>query len=415
MRLRSNFALLACASFLSACSDGSGPPPSVGPLTQVAIRSGTPQSAPAGTALTTPIVVVPQDAQGRTVVNQTATFTVTGGGGSLASGTAQANPDGSITVPQWTLGKTDVPQVLTVDVAGKTTVITLNVTTGYVLNFRFFGAPMNATDQAAFTTAAARVRGFIVGSVPPENMAGADMEFCTGAGSAPLNETVPGLLIFAAAQSIDGPGKTLAQAGPCYIRSTTDFRTVVGLMQFDSDDLATMSNERLIEVITHEMLHVVGLGSFWDPPPQGKGLLTGSGSPGAGYIGVNGLAGCREVGGTVACTNSVPVEDCVGVPNCGAGSLESHWKEATFGRELMTPFINGGGTNPLSAMSIRSFQDLDYVVNTAAADNYTVPLPALRSVGEAPSSMMFSPRWERRLAFMPRVARSASDKAQAAP
>jgi hypothetical protein len=387
----------------------------VGPLTQVAIRSGTPQSAPAGTPLITPIIVVPQDAQGRTVVNQTATFTVTSGGGSIATGTAQANPDGSITVPTWTLGKTDVPQVLTVDVAGKTTVITLNVTTAYTLIFRFFGAPISATHQTAFATAAARVRGFIVGSVPPENMNGAEMEFCTGPGSPPLNETVNGLLIFAAAQSIDGPGQTLAQAGPCYIRSTTDFRTVVGLMQFDSDDLATMTNERLIEVITHEMLHVVGLGSYWDPPPQGKGLLVGSGSPGAGYIGANGLAGCRALGGTVVCANSVPVEDCVGVANCGAGSLESHWKENTFGRELMTPFLNGGGSNPLSAMSIRSFQDLDYVVNTAAADDYTVPLPAFSSVGEAPSSVMFSPRWERRLAFTPRPARSSSEKVLPAP
>jgi hypothetical protein len=399
---------------VSGCSDGSGPPPAVGPLARVAIRSGSPQTAPAATALTTPIVVVPQDAQGRTVVNQTATFTVTAGGGSLSSTTGTTNADGSITAPTWTLGKTDVPQQLTVDVAGRTTVINAAVQTAYVLNVRFYGAPMNPTHQAAFVTAAARVRGFIVGALPPENMANAEMEFCTGEGSPPLNETVNGLLIFAAAQSIDGPSGVLAQAGPCYIRSATDFRTVVGLMQFDSDDLATMTSERLLEVIVHEMLHVVGLGSYWKPPPQGKGLLTGSGSPGAGYTGANGIAGCRAIGGAITCANHVPVEDCVGVTNCGAGSLESHWKETTFGRELMTSGINGGGSNPLSLMTIRSFQDLDYVVNTAPADPYTV-FPGLSSVSEGPSSALYSPQWERSLGFRPRVARTTDEKLQRDP
>ncbi len=415
MRLRSLSVLLLSASAFSGCSDGSGPPPAVGPLTQVAIRSGGTQSAPAATAIPDPIVIVPQDAQGRTVVNQTATFTVTAGGGSISSATVQANADGSITAPTWTLGKTDVPQELTVNVEGRTKVITAEVETDYILNVRFFGAPMNPSHQAAFTVAAARVRGFIVGSVPPVNMAGAEMEFCTGAGSPPLNETVNGLLIFAAAQPIDGPSGTLAQAGPCYIRSSTDFRTVVGLMQFDSEDLATMTNDRLLEVIAHEMMHVVGLGSFWEDPPGGKGLLTGAGGPGAMYIGAAGTAACRAVGGTFACANGVPVEDCVGIANCGAGQRDAHWKEATFGRELMTPFINGGGSNPLSLISIRSFEDLGYTVNTAPADNYTVPLPALSAGDGVSSSIMFSPRWERRLAFAPRVARTSTEKVQVEP
>ncbi|HWL40591.1 MAG TPA: hypothetical protein VNO75_10160 [Gemmatimonadaceae bacterium] len=426
MRLRSFSALLVCASVLSACSDGPTPPPTVGPLTQLAVRSGDDQSAPAARPLTSPIVIVPQDAAGRTVVNQTATFAVTAGGGSLSSTTGQTNSDGSITAPTWTLGKFDVPQELTVDVAGRTLVVGASVTTGYVVNVRFFGGPIAPEQQTAFTTAAARVRGFIVGAVPPENMAGARMDsadtgngemvpFCTGPGSPPLNETVNGLLIFASAQSIDGPNGTLAQAGPCYIRSSTDFRTVVGVMQFDSDDLQTLTPNQLLDVITHEMLHVVGLGAFWDPPPQGKNLITGSGAPGAGYIGAAGLAGCRAVGGTVVCANSVPIEDCVGETNCGGGSRESHWKEGTFDRELMTSFLNNGPPNPLSLMTIRSFEDLGYVVNTAPADNYTVFLPGFTAPSGGASSIMFSRNWERPLPFRPRPVRPGGWKLEREP
>lgn len=415
MRLRSFSALIVCASIVSACSDGSGPPPAVGALSRLAVRSGNTQSAPAATPVPSPIVIVPQDDAGRTVVNQTATFAVTAGGGSISNTTGQTNSDGSITAPTWTLGKSDVLQQLTVDVAGKTTVVTATVQTAYVLNVRFHGQPISATHQSAFQTAAARVRGFIVGAVPAESMVSADMEFCTGPGSPDLNETVSGLLIFAAGEPIDGPGGILGQASPCYIRSETDFRTVVGMMEFDTDDLSALAPTQLIDLITHEMLHVVGLGAFW----KSKNLIVGSGQPGAGYIGAAGLAGCRSVGGSIVCANSVPVEDCVGFSNCGEGSLEGHWKETTFDRELMTSGLNSGPPNPLSLMTIRSFEDLGYTVNTAPADSYAVPLAgssaSAAASGDGFSSFVSSGPWERLLPIRPRPVRTGDRKLQSDP
>jgi hypothetical protein len=408
MRRRSLWALAVSISIVAACGDSSGPE-AVGPLVRLSIQSGNTQNALAGTALSTPIIIVPQDEAGRTVVDQTATFTVTAGGGFLSSSTGQANPDGTITAPTWTLGKTDIPQEMTVNVAGKTNVVAASVQTGYVLAVRFYGAPISAANQAVFTTAAARVRGFIVGGVPPVNMDGAEMDFCTGAGSAPLAETVSGLLIFASVDSIDGPGVVLAQAGACYFRSSSDFRTIVGLMRFDSADIGSLAGGgRLQEVITHEMLHVVGLGSYWGPDKAD--LLTGSGAPGAGYTGAAGIAGCRDIGGTGTCATSVPVEDCVGLPSsnsCGPGQRDVHWKETTFGRELMTAYLSGGVANPLSVMSIRSFEDLGYTVNTAAADTYTMAaFSALRAADDLSSSPTASRHWERPLPFAPRPFRA---------
>jgi hypothetical protein len=58
----------------------------------------------------------------------------------------------------------------------------------------------------------------------------------------------------------------------------------------------------------------------------------------------------------------------------------------------MTGYVNGATSMPLSAMTISSLADLGYAVNLLAADPYTVPSGAVRSLkpgtGEA---------WERKL------------------
>src|SRR5437867_4484059 len=99
MHLRQLAGVLASALLIFGCSDSSGPP-SGGTL---AVRSGNNQSALAGTALTNPVAVALQDGSGNPIAGQTATFTVTAGGGFLSSSTGQGNPDGTITAPTWTL------------------------------------------------------------------------------------------------------------------------------------------------------------------------------------------------------------------------------------------------------------------------------------------------------------------------
>ncbi|HEU4749390.1 MAG TPA: hypothetical protein VFS56_12920, partial [Gemmatimonadaceae bacterium] len=61
-------------------------------------------------------------------------------------------------------------------------------------------------------------------------------------------------------------------------------------------------------------------------------------------------------------------------------------------------------TNFLSVMTIRSLGDLNYEVNPAAADPYTVPTPAF-SFGGASSSATIttSGRWELPLPVPPRA------------
>jgi hypothetical protein len=350
-----------------------------------------------------PIVIAPQDAAGHIVPGETATFAVTAGGGTIANTTGRLNSDGTIAAPAWTLGKSAVPQQLQVTVDGKAMVINATVQTAYQIEIRFFGRTVPPDQQALFANAAARIGALIVGAVPPVNPTGFNPSDCGVSDAPPFPNQINGLIIYASIDSIDGSRNVLAQSGPCFVRVSggqPDFRTSVGVMKFDSADIALLTgNGTLQEVITHEMLHVVGFGSFWDS--AAKNLLINDGTPSVAYIGASGVAGCRAIGGLSTCISFVPVEGDQG----GIGTLYSHWDEATFSAELMTGFLNPG-SNPLSAMTIRSFEDLGYTVNSSASDSFTIPGESIRAPGSVetvvPRLTATSGGWERRLPIVTR-------------
>jgi Leishmanolysin len=266
----------------------------------------------------------------------------------------------------------------------------------YKIELRFFGRTLTGSQQTLFTNAKARLESIITGTVPPVNANTADPASCGATGVAKLTETISGLVIYASIDSIDGRGKILAEAGPCYIRTSNgqnDYRTSIGILKIDSADINTLAGSgNLQQVITHEMMHVVGFGTFWDS--TSTKLLINYGSN-VSYIGAGGIAGCKAIGGNSICATSVPVEGSQG----SEGTINSHWRESTFGNELMTGFLNSG-TNPLSVMSIRSLEDLGYMVNSAVADAYpdanTHVVINLRSILE-PNTVVAAPtatQWE---------------------
>ena len=190
------------------------------------------------------------------------------------------------------------------------------------------------------------------------------------------------VIVYAAVAPIDGPGKVLAFSGPCLVRSVSRL-TVVGVMKFDSEDIDKLiTNGTLKDVIQHEMLHIVGIGTLWNL----KGLIAGAGTVDSRFTGALGIGACVDLNGAPVCSGSVPVEN-----KGGPGTADGHWREATFGSELMTGFINL--TNQYSTISIQSLADLGYIVNTAAADSYGIPgfsVQATRSQILAD----LSPAWE---------------------
>jgi len=83
--------------------------------------------------------------------------------------------------------------------------------------------------------------------------------------------------IFVEVDTIDGPGGTLGQAGPCFVRVPGDL-TVIGRMEFDEEDMQIIEDEGLLdEVVLHEMGHVLGFGTLWGP--DGFDLLRNPSQP----------------------------------------------------------------------------------------------------------------------------------------
>jgi len=238
------------------------------------------------------------------------------------------------------------------DIAGSASPFTIDV--------RFLGG-LTTKQKDAFKRAADRWSRVIVGDLPSVMVDG---------------EIIDDILILAQGQAIDGPGKILGQAGPSRLRPASAgaaaFLPAKGKMAFDTADLKQMEkNGTLNDVITHEMGHVLGIGTIWDL----KGLLKGAGTSNPTFTGKGASGEFGKLKGTAGPT-PVPVEN-----TGGAGTRDSHWRESVFRNELMTGFVGASG-NPLSRMTVASLQDLGYAVNLNAAEPYTLPnLMALAEAG----------------------------------
>jgi Viral BACON domain/Leishmanolysin len=273
----------------------------------------------------------------------------------------------------------------------------------YDIDFQFLGAGMTAARRAVFNEAAGLWSAVIIGDLE---------DFAVEIGDLPATDTLCGfdtpafvgtiddLLIFASIAPIDGPGKILGQAGPAAIRASTNDLTIIGCMQFDEADVEALEGEGTFnEVILHEMGHVLGYGTLWEPfsvnnidlldePCQSNPSAT-SGFNGAEAVIEFGFLG--EIG-------NPPIEN-----DYGPGTRCGHWDEGFFDNELMTGFLGGITSvtvNPFSALTIASMADLGYEVDLSEAEPYSIPAcspdcdaPTLRATSiEEPWEIILKPR-----------------------
>jgi leishmanolysin len=223
-------------------------------------------------------------------------------------------------------------------------------TSPFTIEVRFLGG-LTQKQKNAFKFAAKRWSTVIVGDLPSVKVDG---------------EIIDDVLILAQGSAIDGPGKILGQAGPTHLRPKTAgasaFLPAKGTMAFDTADLAQMEQAgTLKDVITHEMGHVLGIGTVW----KLKKLLKNGGTSNPTFVGKGASKEYGKLRGSGA--TAVPVEN-----TGGPGTADSHWRESVFRNELMTGFVGAAG-NPLSRMTAASLQDLGYVVNLNAAEPYSLP------------------------------------------
>ena len=339
----------------------------------------------------TPVPIAPsvivRDALDDPVVGAQVTFQIVATVGSITGEVAITNSSGVATLESWTLA--GGANVLSATVASATTVLGNPVmysasgnasTAGFNIDLKFFALPTLAQLQA-FRSAATRWETILTNDLPAQPVVLAPGE-CGGPG---MNETVDDLAIYVSLVPIDGSGQVLGSAGPCALRSSGTMLTVLGVMRFDTADLATLeASERLDAVILHEMGHVLGLGTLWSRTGL---LLNPSLSQGVGvdtrFTGANAVAGFDLIGGTTYTGGGkVPVENTQG----GEGTRDAHWRETVLQNELMTGFINAG-SNPLSMLTVRSMQDIGYTVNTTAADQFSLSLSLRAEGSETPDGI----------------------------
>lgn len=350
----------------------------------IIIQNGQNQAAMAGTAVPTNPTVVVQSVSGGALAGVQVTFTVAGGG-SVGSTTATTNASGVASPGSWTLGSTAGPNTITATIAGgaaapaviRATGCSGGGGTGYAMTL-CFTTTMTANQRTAFVNAATRWAGIITADLP--DVSGSIPAGSCGSGSPSMTHTFDDLLIFAGVVPIDGPSGILGQAGWCYRR--TAGLPIIGVMSFDQADMANLeSGGGLNSVILHEMGHVLGIGTMWQP----MGLLqnvSSAGSPLDTYFtGAQALIGFDAIGGsTYTGGQKVPVEN-----TGGAGTMNGHWRESVLANELMTGYLNNGA-NPLSVLTVRSLTDLGYTVNVTAADAFSISV-AMQSASASTSRL----------------------------
>ncbi|WP_252738863.1 leishmanolysin [Colwellia sp. D2M02] len=170
------------------------------------------------------------------------------------------------------------------------------------------------------------------------------------------------LTINASGQDIDGVNGILGSAGPNYVGGADGFLyTTIGSMRFDIADLASLeSSGALFAVILHEMAHVMGFGTLWNPSDYGflgyqSVYVNGTGQ----YTGAHGLAMYQEEF-NLPSASYIPVE-----LDGGPGTANGHWDETWLtptgnDSDLMTGYLNFPTT--LSNTTLASFADIGYIV-----------------------------------------------------
>jgi hypothetical protein len=258
----------------------------------------------------------------------------------------------------------------------------------FTIDFTFSG--LTPSQEAVFGTAKSTwesiITGYVGGFMLP--------------GDGDLDISATGALI-------DGPGGILGSAGPTTATFSGSPGTGSylyansGAMTFDSADLAVLeASGELLDVILHEIAHVIGIGTLWSSagvgfPGYQELYVAGTGR----YTGAAALAAYQAEFDPLA--TFVPVE-----LGGGPGTANAHWDEVDFGagptgivgpdgdfaNELMTGWLNA--PTYISNTTIGSIADLGYIVVYNQVN--TVPEPTSLALLGMGLTGLCGYRWRRK-------------------
>lgn len=251
------------------------------------------------------------------------------------------------------------------------------VASGFAPTIRWFG-PAHPAVEASLVGAVARWSRVVVGDLPDRRLVlPADACF---PGSPAIDEVVDDVLVHVYAGPLDGAGGTLAKAGPCATREDSGL-PIAGIVMIDAADVGPLAtgSPYVERVLMHEFGHVLGIGTLWDAHLGGRAVDPR-------FVGPRARLAAGDFGFLPQERDGIEVETAGGGTTAG-----SHWRESTFGSELMTGWIAEHDPTTLSALTAGVLDDLGYTIGYAAVDAVSPPSPRAYSDG-APLGWPYSSR-----------------------
>lgn len=238
---------------------------------------------------------------------------------------------------------------------------------GFTIDLRFVKEVTPAV-RAAFEQGKRRLEELIVGDIGRETARIPAGHFVCGmsypGSQVAVTTWIDDVLVFAEVGKIDGPGGILGGAGPCTMDADKFIRS--GYMQFDAADLEQLAAEgALASVVTHELLHILGIGTQWEGLAARTRLLTTS--PPLRYTGPKGIEGHARVGG-----EGLPYVEEKG----GPGTARGHWDNDKYttdkATEIMTGYLKIGLISAISPLTDGALQDLGYQTDPKKVDAFVI-------------------------------------------
>ncbi len=249
----------------------------------------------------------------------------------------------------------------------------------YQIQLRFPQGQITPAQQGILQQAAQRWSQLIIGDV--EDVSLTLPQGACLAGVPGISQRIDDLVIDVALVELDGLGGVLARAGPCVLRQGS-LLPAYGIVQLDRQDVAILeAQERLLPAVLHEYGHVLGFGSLWSL----RQLIQGAGSEDPRYRGERANQAFQRLQGG---SNQVPIEN-----QGGAGSRDTHWREAVLDAELMTGSLDLGLT-PLSLITASSFVDLGYLIDPTQVDEYVLPVASEPAPERLQAQLPVLRQWE---------------------
>jgi hypothetical protein len=184
----------------------------------------------------------------------------------------------------------------------------------------------------------------------------------------PVVRPIAGLLVLVTLDTL--PPNVVARAGPCLRRASGAGLPIVGGVSLNIFMINGFSDDKLDDIIAHEVGHVFGIGVGWDEGAGGALVEGDTLSNDPIFTGVQArrafalLGDSRNFSGRL-----VPLQ---------LGVL-GHWRSGALGGELMAPVVTLT-RQPLSAVTAAALQDLGWTMDLNGYEDYAVP-PAVLTQG----------------------------------